>query len=240
MESEETSFPYCLANIDILFGQVASFDSWYSWTIGTYGAVTQPVLSTGHAKVVLIEDFQTSMSLLSVIISSIRIFPSANLTFCNCIWYICQCFIHFTALPKRRLFKWSPFNEYCRFIDAKYEEIMNILWMLWIWILDWQYSSHDAFPFLPQNINSQHYGRSTRRDYILNLLRQIMQHIQQIILYMVLEYGDDENIAAIRCLDATSLNICTAPFLQWHSHNSDDNHDSKVYYWSEEHLCVVF
>ena len=67
-----------------------------------------------------------------------------------------------------------------------------------------------------------------------------MQHIQQIIQYMVLDYGDDENIAAIRCLDATSLNICTAPFLQWHSHNSDDNHDSKVYYWSEEHLCVVF
>ncbi len=67
-----------------------------------------------------------------------------------------------------------------------------------------------------------------------------MQHILQIIQYIVLDYGDDENIAAIRCLDVTSLNICSALFLQWRSHNSDDNHHSKVYYWSEEHLRVVF
>ncbi len=67
-----------------------------------------------------------------------------------------------------------------------------------------------------------------------------MQHIQQIIQYMVLDYGDDKNIAAISCLDATSLNICTAPFLQWRSLTSDDYHHSKVYYWSEKHLRVVF
>ncbi len=78
--------------------------------------------------------------------------------------------VSFISLPKRRLFKWSPFNEYCRFIDAKYiwrnhEYILNALDLDVGLIVQFT-----CLHFLHQNFNCRHYGRSTRRDYILNLL----------------------------------------------------------------------